>query len=374
MKILMIGPFPGGINGMTIANNMLRNGLKNKGHKVESINTNTETKLSNLKSQGKFNIKKIFLSIKPIVNGCKKIRKRKFDVVYITPAQSYIGFLKYIPFISMASLNGIKCYIHFHGGFVRKMYDSQNNINKRILNRYFNKCNGIIVLGNSLKKMFDNIVDENKIFVCENGVENEFIINNIEKLSNKINRINNNKRAEIVYLSNLIKSKGILDLLKACLILKERKFNFHLNIAGSIEPNIEKEIKELLIELGGCVTYNGIVTGAKKRELLENSSIFCLPTYYKNEGQPISILEAMGMGCAIVTTYQGGIKDIFKHLENGELCYSKNVNSIVNAIIKCHENYEFYAINNFEKCINEYTEEAYISRIQGILREEISKI
>ena len=36
----------------------------------------------------------------------------------------------------------------------------------------------------------------------------------------------------------------------------------------------------------------------------------CLPTYYPMEGQPISIIEAMGFGNFIVTTNHAGIPDI----------------------------------------------------------------
>lgn len=41
------------------------------------------------------------------------------------------------------------------------------------------------------------------------------------------------------------------------------------------------------------VTYHGIVGGEAKRRLLKECYIFALPTRYPNEGQPISILEAI---------------------------------------------------------------------------------
>ncbi len=48
----------------------------------------------------------------------------------------------------------------------------------------------------------------------------------------------------------------------------------------------------------------------KKRKLLKECYIFALPTRYRNEGQPISILEAMGNGMFIITTDHAGIPDI----------------------------------------------------------------
>ena len=133
---------------------------------------------------------------------------------------------------------------------------------------------------------------------------------------------------QILYLSNLMKSKGILDLMEACLKLKEEEFKFHLNLAGNIEEEILETVNQMIKELGDSVTYNGVVKGDKKATLLRDNHIFCLPTYYPNEGQPISILEAMGNGLAIITTNQGGMVDIFKDGENGALCFGKNPESI----------------------------------------------
>lgn len=44
---------------------------------------------------------------------------------------------------------------------------------------------------------------------------------------------------------------------------------------------------------------------------------FALPTRYPNEGQPISILEAMGNGMFIITTDHAGIPDIVEDGVNG---------------------------------------------------------
>jgi glycosyltransferase involved in cell wall biosynthesis len=63
--------------------------------------------------------------------------------------------------------------------------------------------------------------------------------------------------------------------------------------------------------------YHGTVHGARKQELLREAHVFCLPTYYPYEGQPISILEAYASGCAVITTDHSGIFDIFADGVNG---------------------------------------------------------
>ena len=175
---------------------------------------------------------------------------------------------------------------------------------------------------------------------------------------------------QILYLSNLMKSKGILDLMEACLKLKEEEFKFHLNLAGNIEEEILETVNQMIKDLGDSVTYNGVVKGDKKVTLLKDNHIFCLPTYYPNEGQPISILEAMGNGLAIITTTQGGMVDIFKDGENGVLCYKKNPESICEAIKICKEDYERYAKKNYYECLAKYNRKEFVARIENIILKQ----
>ncbi len=55
----------------------------------------------------------------------------------------------------------------------------------------------------------------------------------------------------------------------------------------------------------------------KRESCAEGMLYFALPTRYPNEGQPISILEAMGNGMFIITTDHAGIPDITVGTENG---------------------------------------------------------
>ena len=48
----------------------------------------------------------------------------------------------------------------------------------------------------------------------------------------------------------------------------------------------------------------------KKEEIYSNSDIYILPTYYKTEGVPATILDALSSSCAIIiTTFHNGIPE-----------------------------------------------------------------
>src|SRR5690606_5118302 len=78
----------------------------------------------------------------------------------------------------------------------------------------------------------------------------------------------------------------------------------------------------------------GRVSEEKKIELLLKSDIFILQS--DNEGMPISILEAMASGCAIITTPVGTITEVVKDNINGIIINPKSESQLAGAICKLH--------------------------------------
>ena len=56
------------------------------------------------------------------------------------------------------------------------------------------------------------------------------------------------------------------------------------------------------------IEYLGWVSGSKKDAELATADIFVLPSY--KEGMPVSVLEAMAFGAAVITTPVGGVPDM----------------------------------------------------------------
>lgn len=102
-----------------------------------------------------------------------------------------------------------------------------------------------------------------------------------------------------------------------------------LEIGGN---KMEAELTEAIhnLQLDDCVHFNGFVSGEKKTGLLRRTDVFVLPSY--NEGLPISILEAMSYGCAILSTPVGGIPEIVR--DNGILVEPGNIQGIADTIFE----------------------------------------
>lgn len=361
-KILMIGPFPGVLNGQSIANQTVYEGLK-VNQNIDRINTLKETEFTDKSKQGKFILSKFLRISKELLSENKKILIGNYDVVYMTSGQSFLGFMRFTPYMLVCIIKKIPYYNHIHGGYFRKMYDSQSSFKQKLLNFFINKSAGMIVLGNSLKSMFEGILEEDKIYVCENGVQDDVVATE-DEIKEKIERYKNDTKKKVLYLSNLMEEKGILDLLKASEKFNDNEIEF--NLAGAIEPSIKDKVEDYLRKYPNKIKYHGIVRGEQKKKLLLENYVFILPTYYSNEGQPISILEAYATGCAVITDqFVGGIRDIFKNNVNGISIKNRDVEDIFNKIKNIVENQFFQ--ENYRKSKEKYEKISFIERIKKIL-------
>jgi glycosyltransferase involved in cell wall biosynthesis len=59
------------------------------------------------------------------------------------------------------------------------------------------------------------------------------------------------------------------------------------------------------------VQYLGFVSGDQKNLLLREADLFCFPTYYENENQPVNLIEAMAFGLPILTTRWRSLPELF---------------------------------------------------------------
>lgn len=359
MKILFIAPLPPPITGHSLASEILLSELK-KNYHVNVINFNK----GNL-TQG-FNS---FIRIIQVLKILKNIKKmnNNIDVIYLTITQSIAGNIKDL-FIYLISFKKLpKMLIHLHGGGLRQTVFEKNKF-LLLLNKFFlRRVGGIVVLGNSLVNIFNNIVPREKIHIVNNFAEDYLFISQ-EKIKKKFNEINS---LNILFLSNLIPGKGYEELLEAYLDMDDyHKTLIKINFAGHFQTQEKKQIFLDKIKQYSNITYHGPVFGERKKELFWNAHIFCLPSYYEFEGQPISILEAYAAGCFVITTDHGGIKDIFQDGKNGILVKKNDYLSIKIAILKIlakKNELVQIALSNRKEAEDKYTQSRYCNDLDKLL-------
>lgn len=347
-KVCFIAQFPPPIHGLSKAVDTLYN--------------------SDLKEEFEFE-KVDITNNKKIIKNLISIMKSKTDLFYFTISQTKGGNLRDLIILKLLEKTHKKCLIHLHGGYYRKLVDEDlPKWQKKANYKAIKKVDGVIVLGESLKYIFEGMIDEEKIYVVPNCVDDEYLLTENE-IKEKVKKLKKKESKDVLYLSNFIKEKGYEYVLELAKLEKEEfdkigKREFHFNFAGKFFNEKDRKSFFSYIEennLKDFVTYYGIVNGDKKKELLKKSDIFILLTTYPKEGQPISILEAMGNGMAIITTNHAGIPDIVKDKENGvmidkneiglkELYYEKMKNiEIESILLKNYNEIKKYSQMNYIK-------------------------
>ncbi len=354
MNICFLAQFPPPIHGLSKAVDTLFCSKINNKYKFSAINI---TKNSNF-------IKNLFL-----------ILLNKSELFYFTISQSVAGNIRDMLFLLMIRLKGKKCIVHLHGGYYRKLMQEDCNAFQRFVNRkLMNKVDRCIVLGNSLIGMFEGYVPLNRIRVVPNCIDNEFLPTKIEE---KILSIRNNSIIHVVYLSNFIEEKGYREVLEVAQEMKkrERENDFVFHFAGNFFNEEERRFFNKFVRHYQLknVDYHGVVMGVDKQELLKKCHVMILLTRYPKEGQPISLLEGMGNGIAIVTTNHSGIPDIVT-VRNGYICDKNHINidSVANYLEKCLNERDYLigvCKNNYYWVKNNFTEENYINNMDKVFEE-----
>jgi glycosyltransferase involved in cell wall biosynthesis len=86
---------------------------------------------------------------------------------------------------------------------------------------------------------------------------------------------------------------------------RQARVSLRLLVTGGFVKEEEKAEFDLKLAEPGMadiVQYLGFVSGEQKHQLLREADLFCFPTYYENENQPVNLIEAMAFGLPIVTT------------------------------------------------------------------------
>ncbi len=140
-----------------------------------------------------------------------------------------------------------------------------------------------------------------------------------------------NGKFNILFTGRLAAGKGIDILFAAINILRKKKVDFHLNIAG---PDFgEKKNMELFVKensLQDFVTFCGNISRFELVSLYKSSNLFVLPSRYEAFG--IVFIEAMAAGIPVIGADVSAIPYIIKDCVNGFLIKVDDINQLVEKI------------------------------------------
>lgn len=141
----------------------------------------------------------------------------------------------------------------------------------------------------------------------------------------------------LVSVARLASKKGLRYAIEAVPIIRERYPNVSYEIVGDgpLRGELEQLTRELQLE--DAVTFYGARDAAFVRDILASGHIFVLPSVTPEsgdqEGEPVSIMEAMAAGLPVVSTYHGGIPELIENTVTGMLVSERDSAGLARAIL-----------------------------------------
>lgn len=292
-RIVMVGPFPPPITGMSNVNFYIYELLKkNLDKEIQICDTSGPSLEKNIYYYIK-RISKIFKTIIFLINVSKK------DTIYFSISGGFgqIYELIFLIVLRLKRLRNIICHHH--------SYDYINN--KRLISSLLFSIAGSETLHLSLSQMMAQKL-KNKY----SGIKRTMVLSNILFINDNESKILNkkqNKKITLGFISNISKEKGIIEFMDfhSSLIKKYKKINSI--IAGPFEDKNIKKIIMKKIELSKRINWIGPVYDYKKTKFFESIDYLIFPTKYFNEAEPLVIYEAFSYNVPVISYSRGSIPE-----------------------------------------------------------------
>lgn len=218
---------------------------------------------------------------------------------------SRASFWRKSVFMALAMAARWPVIFHLHGGGFATFYDAQCGPVRRALVRFFlDRATCVVVVSERWCAWMHRVTRNPHVVSIHNPVA--------LPAASTVER----EPALVAFVGRCSEAKGTFDLLGAAAGLRASHPRIRLELAGDGDLEaVRRRATELGI--GDKVTLPGWIGPRHRASLLARCGVFVLPSHV--EGQPMSLLEAMAAGCAVVASTVGGIPDVIVDGFNGLL-------------------------------------------------------
>lgn len=305
-RVLFMAQLPPPIHGAAVVSmNIIESAVVREAFDLDVVDISTA---GNVDDIGKVGIVKLLKTVALVAKTARKLLLGRYDLVYLTLSIRGPALYKDALLAIIAKKTGRKVVYHLHAKGMRD--EARRSTHKRWLYRRVFTGADVILLSPLLREDLEPVEGLCQVHYLANGIES--------LQQERTERLN---PPTILFLSNLLNSKGIQVLLEAVRLLAERNSAFRLIMAGvwgedtEARTVFERQIQEG--KLAGKIQLVGPVLGNAKSALLNSADIFVLPTL--DDCFPLVLLEAMSCGLPIVSTRVGAIPEIVRDGADGFL-------------------------------------------------------
>lgn len=352
-RILFIAPLPPPVHGSAVVSKQIKESkMINETFLCDWVNMSTSRRLDEI---GKASLIKPIRLIGALLKTIYNLTLHRYALCYLAITCHGKGFLKDVPFVLLCKLFGRKIVIHQHN---KGMAEDVDRWPYRWLFPLCYKEAKVILLSWYLYPDIEKMVPRENVVICPNGIPD--VKYEYKKRDNPV--------PHLLFLSNLIPSKGVFVLLDALKILQEKGLCFVCDFVGgeTKEINTRRFVEEVnKRQLNKLVVYHGRKHGKEKEKYFCKSDIFVFPSM--EDCFPLVLLEAMSYKLPIVTTSEGAIPDEVEGELNGLISEKNNAESLASCISRLIDDpilRSQMGENGFKKLNNCFTEELFEKKLK----------
>jgi glycosyltransferase involved in cell wall biosynthesis len=210
----------------------------------------------------------------------------------------------------------------------------EHPLTARTMRKLVDRLRGVVFLNQTLADRCAPWIPAEKRLIVPNTIE-ESLLCSRDDVEEKQERRRQRSAFRLLFLSNMIPTKGYLDALHAVRLLHKRGLPVHADFVGRWVLESDREAFHQRVQHAGLeavVTHHGgIQNRARIRAFYLGADAFLLPTYYPTEAQPLTIIEALNAGTPVITTRHAGIPDMVRDGQEALLVPPRSPEAIADA-------------------------------------------
>jgi len=358
-RLLAVGPLPPPPDGPSVSFALF---CKLVGSEEDISLTIVDSSPRRLKEENRrFAVADFFQAIRTIFPFAFKLLAA--DCVLVFGSNGFL--LRMAPLlVGMAKLARKRCFVRVFGGSLDLYFDELPLPARRVLLWSLRIADGVIVQTKLLRDHFAVLLPTVEV---ETGYR---IVP--EDLAREDSRKAPTDSLKLVFVGHVNDSKGIFVLLESLRRIRSRsRLVVECDIFGpgyeSAKARFENELKREAVAV-----YRGVLEPEEVIPTLSRYDVLVFPTFYRGEGHPGVLIEAMMAGLPVITTSHRAIPELIQDGVNGLLVSPQDPEDLAQAIERIFldsELYEAMAKRSGEKG-REYDASEVVPRMLRTIRAE----